>query len=172
MTLRPPSDGKKNDAGGTADAASKDGPAGAGGAAATPASAPNAANAGTPGRTNRAVGIRLAVMGGAVGVISGLTGAGGSVLTVPIMILMGYTPLTAVVSGVAYVTAVSAVGTVGNALHGDVDFALAGLCALGQIAGMRAGIAVAGRLNARIMRLLVAWVCVLTGIGILAKTLL
>lgn len=197
MTLRLPAAGEKNEANGAADAAAKDeaadggvsetgaaanatagattkdGAAGANGAAAMPVNAPDAANAGTPGgRTNRAEAIRLAVVGGAVGVISGLTGAGGSVLTVPIMILMGYAPLTAVVSGVAYVTAVSAVGTVGNALHGDVDFALAGLCALGQIAGIRAGIAVAGRMNARVMRLLVAWVCVLTGIGILAKTLL
>ncbi len=123
-------------------------------------------------RTGRAEGIRLAAVGGAVGVMSGLTGAGGSVLTVPIMILMGYAPLTAVASGLAYVVAVSAVGTVGNALHQAVDFPLAGLCAVGQIAGMRIGIAVAGRLNARILRLLVAWVCVLTGVGILAKTLL
>ena len=157
MTLRPPAAGAANSA------------------AATPAGAQDAATAGTPARsvrTRRAEGLRLAAVGGAVGVMSGLTGAGGSVLTIPIMILLGYAPLTAVASGLAYVVAVSAVGTVGNALHQAVDFPLAGLCALGQIAGMRAGIAVAGRLNARVMRLLVAWVCVLTGVGILAKTLL
>ena len=124
------------------------------------------------GRTGRAEGLRLAAVGGIVGVISGLTGAGGSVLTVPTMILMGYTPLTAVASGLAYVVAISAVGTVGNALHQAVDFPLAGLCAVGQILGVRMGMAVAGRLNARILRLLVAWVCVLTGVGILGKTLL
>lgn len=191
MTLRPPARAKKAEAaGGAAEAAV------AAGAEAAEKHGAAEANAGAPAQTTgqttsqttsrtasqpagrttkrpgRAEGVRLAAVGGIVGVMSGLTGAGGSVLTVPVMILLGYAPLTVVASGLAYVVAVSAVGTVGNALHQAVDFPLAGLCALGQIVGIRMGMAVAGRLNARILRLLVAWVCVLTGVGILGKTLL
>ena len=182
MTLRPPAGGRKAEAAGGAAVAAgaetveKHGAAEAdtanAGASAQTTTQPTGQQASrTTNRTGRAEGLRLAAVGGVVGVMSGLTGAGGSVLTVPIMILLGYAPLTAVASGLAYVVAVSAVGTVGNALHQAVDFPLAGLCALGQIVGIRMGMAVAGRLNARILRLLVAWVCVLTGAGILAKTL-
>ncbi len=115
-------------------------------------------------------GARLALLGGAVGVISGMTGAGGPVLTVPAMIAMGYAPLAAIGAGMAYVIAVCAAGTVGNVLHGAVDFSLAALCAVGQVAGVWAGLAVARFLNAAVLRKTVAWVCVLTGLGILGKT--
>jgi len=117
-------------------------------------------------------GVRLALLGGAVGVISGMTGAGGSVLTVPAMIAMGYHPLASIATGMVYVTLVCAAGTVGNVLHNTVDFSLAALCAVGQVIGVWAGLAAARFLQADTLGKVVAWVCVLTGSGILFKTLL
>jgi len=116
--------------------------------------------------------VRLGLLGGAVGVLSGMTGAGGPVLTVPAMIAMGYSPLAAIASGMTYSIAISAVGTVGNALHHSVDFSLAGLCAAGQVAGMWVGLAAARRLDTKVLKHLVAWVCILTGVAILVRTLL
>jgi len=115
-------------------------------------------------------GIRLALLGGSVGVISGMTGAGGSVLTVPAMIAMGYHPLASIAAGMVYVTLVCAAGTVGNVLHNSVDFSLATLCAVGQVIGVWAGLAVARFLKADMLSKVVAWVCVLTGLGILFRT--
>ena len=117
-------------------------------------------------------GMHLALLGGTVGIISGMTGAGGSVLTVPAMIAMGYQPLASIAAGIVYATFVSMAGTVGNALHNSVDFALAALCASGQVLGVWAGFAAARFLKAGALKNVVAWVCVLTGLGILLKTLL
>ena len=129
----------------------------------------NPAKAGPGNRSGRSS-FKLAALGGGVGTISGLTGAGGSVLAVPAMITMGYPPLTAIATSLVYVVVISATGTVGNALHNAVDFSMAGLCAAGQVIGILVGFRVARYLNAAVLRLLVAWVCVLTGIGILIKT--
>jgi len=116
-------------------------------------------------------GVRLALLGGSVGVISGMTGAGGSVLTIPAMIALGYQPLAAIAAGMAYVTLVCAAGTVGNVLHNSVDFPLAGLCAAGQVLGVWAGLAAVRFLQTGFLKKMVAWVCMLTGLGILFKTL-
>ena len=114
---------------------------------------------------------RLGLLGGFVGILSGLTGAGGSVLTVPAMIVMGYGPLTAIATGMVFVVGVSVIGTVGNALHNAVDFPLAALCASGQILGLWMGLRVARFLDAAVLKNIVAVVCIMTGAWILAKTL-
>ena len=116
--------------------------------------------------------VRLALLGGTVGVISGMTGAGGPVLTVPAMIAMGYQPLASIAVGMVYTVLVCTMGTVGNVLHNAVDFPLAGLCAGGQVVGVWAGLAAARFLQAEALKKVVAWVCVLTGLGILFKTLM
>ena len=135
--------------------------------------APRPADA--PGRGTRlgrlSPATRLGLLGGAVGVLSGLTGAGGPVLTVPAMIAMGYLPLQAIAAGMVYALAVSTAGTVGNALHASVDFTLAALCGVGQVAGVWGGLVLARSLRAGLLRHLVGAVCVLTGVGILVRTL-
>lgn len=120
---------------------------------------------------SRTPALKLALLGGSVGVIAGLTGAGGPVLILPVMIAMGYKPLNAIATGLVYVIAVCIAGTVGNALHGAVDFSLAALCAAGQVAGVWVGLAVAKGLDTAMLKKLVGWVCVLTGGGIVCKTL-
>lgn len=114
---------------------------------------------------------RLGLLGGFVGILSGLTGAGGSVLTVPAMIVMGYGPLTAIATGMVFVVGVSVVGTVGNALHGAVDFYLAAICAAGQFIGLWIGLRVVSFLDAAVLKNIVGVVCMATGAWVLIKTL-
>ena len=114
---------------------------------------------------------RLALLGGSVGVISGMTGAGGPVLTIPAMIALGYQPLASIAAGMVYVAIVCTAGTVGNVLHNAVDFSLAALCGVAQIFGVWAGLAAARFLKAQVLKKVVAWVCILVGLGILFKTL-
>ena len=116
-------------------------------------------------------GVRLALLGGSVGVISGMTGAGGPVLTVPAMVAMGYQPLASIAAGMVYVVLVCTAGTVGNVLHNSVDFLLAAVCAAGQVLGVWAGLAAARFLETGMLKKMVAWTCMLTGLGILFKTL-
>ncbi len=120
--------------------------------------------------TRKAV-IQLLVLGGVVGVLSGMTGAGGPVLSVPAMILLGYSPMTAIASGQVYVLLVCSAGSIGNILHDAVDLPLAALCGLGQVIGVWIGLRVAQRLCAETTKKIVAAVCVLSGISILIKTL-
>ena len=115
--------------------------------------------------------MRLLVLGGVVGVLSGMTGAGGPVLSVPAMILMGYSPMTAIASGQAYVLLVCSAGSVGNILHDAVDLPLAALCGLGQVIGVWIGLRVAQHLCADTTKRIVAVVCILSGVSILIKTL-
>ena len=114
--------------------------------------------------------IQLLLLGGVVGVLSGMTGAGGPVLSVPAMILLGYSPMTAIASGQLYVLLVCSAGSAGNILHDAVDLPLAALCGLGQVIGVWAGLRVAQRICAETTRKIVAVVCVLSGLGILLKT--
>lgn len=115
---------------------------------------------------------KLMLLGGSVGVVSGLTGAGGPVLTVPGMIVLGFSPIAAIATGQAYSVLVSVSGTVGNAVHGAVDFTLALACAAGQMAGLWVGVRVSSRLPTAFLKRLVAVVCLATGVFILARTLL
>lgn len=116
--------------------------------------------------------VKLVAVGGVVGVISGMTGAGGAVLSIPAMITLGYAPLAAIASSMLFALVISIAGTVGNVLHDAVDIPLAALCAVGQMFGAWAGLAVGRHLNAESLKKMVAWVCVFTGIGTLLKTVL
>ena len=114
---------------------------------------------------------RNLTLGGSVGVISGMTGAGGPVLTIPAMIAMGYPPLVGIAAGMVYIVLVCTAGTVGNVLHNAVDFSLAGLCAVGQVFGVWAGLVVARFLKTEVLKKMVSCLCIVTGLGILFKTL-
>jgi|GEM_PF-3617628 len=114
----------------------------------------------------------LAAIGTSVGIVSGLTGAGGPVLTVPLMIVMGYTPLCAIATGQIFALGVSCSGTVGNAFYDSVDFPLALLSSIAQTAGIWAGIVLAHAINTNLLKKLVAGLCVFTGVFLLLRIVL
>lgn len=122
--------------------------------------------AGRPQTTQR---IFLFTLGAAVSFMAGLTGAGGPVLTVPIMIGTGFSPLLAVAVAQPFQVIAAVSGSVGNVLLGAVDYGLAFVAAVTQIIGIATGIRMANRLNTERLKKLIALMCIGTGLYLLLR---
>lgn len=113
----------------------------------------------------------LAGVGSVSGLGSGLTGVGGPVLSVPLMMLLGFPALAAVGASqvIQIIAAVS--GTVGNLSFGSIDFGLAGLVTAVEIAGVFAGVNFAHAVNQALLRTSVGTVCIAVGIFLFVRTI-
>jgi len=85
-----------------------------------------------------------------VGTLVGLTGLGGGVLLLPLLIYgLGTPPIVAVGSGAAFSTLTKLGGAVVHWRQGNVDWGLAGALAMGSIPGGLAGVALLAYLRFR-----------------------
>jgi uncharacterized membrane protein YfcA len=108
-------------------------------------------------------------VGVAAGFGSGLTGAGGPLFSVPIMLGLGFPPLMTI--GVSQLLQViSAVsGTLGNLAYGSVDFRVALWITPFELIGVAVGVAIAHRANVSQLRRAAGWLCVVSGAFILLR---
>lgn len=113
----------------------------------------------------------LAAIGFVVGVGSALTGTGGPLLLIPILVWRRLPMLTAVGLAQVIQLPVAALATVGNALHGPVDWALGAWLALALVIGVTAGARLAHALPGAALARLVAVLLVAVG-GVMAAGLL
>lgn len=113
---------------------------------------------------------RLLLLVGAVsGFGSGLSGAGGPLFSVPLMVLLGFRPLAAIgVSQVLQIISALA-GTVGNLKYGAVDFTVAAQVTLPEVLGVLAGVRAAHNLPVIQLRRMVAGLCIVVGIAMMAR---
>ena len=102
-------------------------------------------------------------IGAAVGFGSGLTGVGGPVLSVPMMVIVGFAPLTSIATAQVIQIAAAISGTIGNLAHGAIDFGTAGWTTGLELAGVAAGVGIAHSCQTRTLRLAVAVICILVG---------
>jgi uncharacterized protein len=110
----------------------------------------------------------LVSLGVGAGVASVISGTGGPLILVPMLLAVGIElRRTLAVSQVAQLP-VASTATLTNGLTGSLDFTAAALMSVAVVAGMLAGLAVARRLDARRLRLGVAWCLVVAGCGLLA----
>ena len=114
----------------------------------------------------------LFLIGAATGLMAGLTGAGGPVLSIPWMILVGFHPLTAIGLAQPYQLATAMSGAVGCAVNGNVDWSALPLMGLFQVAGFVAGVAVAKRLPVQMLRRGIGALCCLLGLFLLGREVL
>lgn len=105
----------------------------------------------------------LLAIGAAVGFVSGLTGVGGPVLSVPLMVIIGFSPVVSIAASQAIQITAAASGTVGNLAYGTIDLVLAGWVTVLEVAGVILGIRIALQSNARQLRLAIALVCLVVG---------
>lgn len=113
----------------------------------------------------------LLAIGAIAGFGSGLSGAGGPVFSVPIMLVLGFAPLTAIgVSQVLQITS-SASGTLANLTFGSIDFTTAAWITVFELTGVMLGARAAHVVNMRQLRKAAAWLCILVGTAMFLRGL-
>lgn len=113
----------------------------------------------------------LATIGMASGLGSGLTGVGGPALSVPLMLMAGFSPLTAVGSGQVLQVVAAFSGTLGNLRYGTVDLRVAIVVSALQAAGVVFGVRFAHGASTATLKRLVAALCALVGAVLLLRTM-
>lgn len=81
----------------------------------------------------------IILLGGAVGLLSGMFGVGGGFLTTPLLIFYGIPPTVAAASAATQVTGASVSGVLAHVRRDGVDFHMGGVLVAGGFAGSIAG---------------------------------
>jgi uncharacterized protein len=84
----------------------------------------------------------IILLGGAVGMLSGMFGVGGGFLTTPLLIFYGIPPMVAAASASTQVTGASVSGVFAHMKRGGVDFQMGGVLVVGGMFGTLAGAAI------------------------------
>ena len=84
----------------------------------------------------------IILLGGGVGLLSGMFGVGGGFLTTPLLIFYGIPPAVAAASASTQVTGASVSGVFAHMKRGGVDFQMGGVLVVGGIFGAGAGAAI------------------------------
>ena len=108
-------------------------------------------------------------VGIAAGFGAGLSGAGGPVFSVPIMLALQFDPLIAVGTGQVVQIASSLSGSLGNLAYGTIQYGLAIPVTLAELAGVVAGVRIAHSVPARHWRRAAAGLCILSAVAMIAK---
>jgi len=113
----------------------------------------------------------LLIVGALAGFGSGLSGAGGPLFSVPMMLVLGFVPLAAIGASQVLQIVAALFGTLGNLQFGSIDFLLAAWITLFELAGAVAGARAAHAASVTVLRRTAAGLCVLTGLLMLARSL-
>ena len=112
----------------------------------------------------------LLAVGAFVGFGSALTGTGGGVLLLPILLLLRTPVLAAVGAGMVVSLPIAVFATAGYVLYGSVDFGLGTALGLVAVVGVVVGARIAHLAKAATQRRVVAWALLSTGLLIAAQT--
>src|SRR5262249_11750210 len=111
----------------------------------------------------------LALAGAVTGFVSALTGTGGPLVLVPILLWLGSPVLTAIGLSQAIQLPVSLAATAGNFYNGNLDLRLAGSLALGMPLGIWLGSKLAGALPRRTLQRAVALLLIAAGVLVFGR---
>lgn len=137
----------------------------------------NALKTPKPGKLNIATAPRairrlfLFCLGAFVGIIGGLAGCGGAILSVPVMLFCGFSPLPSIGASVFFAVPSGISSSIGNMQLGYIAYSMLPALILLQIGGMYTGIRLASRAPADLLRKVVALVCMGTGLFLAANPL-
>jgi uncharacterized protein len=110
-------------------------------------------------------------VGIAAGFGAGLSGAGGPVFSVPIMLALQFDPLIAVGTGQVVQIASSLSGSLGNLAYGTIQYGLAIPVTLAELVGVVAGVRIAHSVPVRQLRRAAAGLCILSAVAMIAKNI-
>jgi uncharacterized protein len=120
-------------------------------------------------RGRRNLGTLLGI-GAASGLGAGISGAGGPLFSVPLMLALQFDPLIAVGTGQVVQIASSLSGSLGNVSHGSIQYALAVPVTIAQLIGTLVGVRIAHTAAGSQLRLAAAALCIVSAIGMAAQT--
>lgn len=106
---------------------------------------------------------RLAVLllvGALSGLGSGISGAGGPLFSVPLMLLLGFPALAAIGSAQVLQMVSAGAGSIGHLLYGAIHYGFLPWLVAAQLAGVYIGAHLAHRLPAAVLRTMVALLCI------------
>src|ERR1700740_2888369 len=81
----------------------------------------------------------IVLLGGGVGILSGMFGVGGGFLTTPLMIFYGIPPAVAVASSAPQITGASVSGVLAHSRRDGVDYQMGGVLVAGGALGSLLG---------------------------------
>jgi uncharacterized membrane protein YfcA len=119
----------------------------------------------------RAQWLLLVAVGGIAGFGSGLTGVGGPALSVPLMVLFGFPALASIGASQVLQIVAAISGTLGNLRFGSIDFEIAAIATLLEIAGVMVGVRLAHAVDAALLRKGVAVLCLVVGFALVVREL-
>ena len=90
----------------------------------------------------------MILLGGLVGILSGMFGVGGGFLTTPLLIFYGIPPSVAVASATTQITGASVTGVMAHSRRGGVDLKMGGVVVVGGMFGSLLGAAIFRALQA------------------------
>lgn len=114
----------------------------------------------------------LILVGLLAGFGSGLSGAGGPLFSVPLMLAFKFSPLLTI--GIAQVIQViaSASGSVANVMNNVVDFKIVAFILPFELIGIWIGVIIAHRVRVGRLKKVAAWLCILVGVYMTVNSLL
>ena len=115
--------------------------------------------------------VLLACIGAGAGFGSGLSGAGGPLFSVPLMLAFGFPPLASIGTGQVLQIVVAALGTVGNLQFGSIDYTVAGWVVGFLLLGVLIGTRAAHALGVKALRRMAAGLCIAVGLFMLVRAL-
>lgn len=113
----------------------------------------------------------LVAVGGIAGFGSGLTGVGGPALSVPLMVMFGFPALVSIGASQVLQIVAAISGTLGNLRFGSIDFGVAAVVTLIELAGVIVGVRLAHAVDAGVLRKAVAVLCLVVGTALIIREL-
>lgn len=110
-------------------------------------------------------------VGAVSGFGSGLSGAGGPLFSVPLMLVLGFAPLATIGASQVLQIVAAVFGTIGNLQFGSVDFVTAAWVTVFELAGVFAGSRAAHAVSVTALRRMAAGLCVIVGVYMLVRSL-
>lgn len=111
----------------------------------------------------------LVATGTVTGVGSALSGTGGPLVLVPILVWLRFPARVAIGLSQAIQIPIAIMATAGNYIYGTVDFVLGSVIAIGLVAGVTGGAYLAHVISQAALQRLVAWVLVAVGFFIIGR---
>ncbi len=109
----------------------------------------------------------LLAIGAAAGFGSGFSGAGGPLFSVPLMVVTGFAPLSAIGTSQVLQVFSAASGSVANVRYGDIQWHLIPWVTCGELVGVVAGAKVAHSVSSLVLKRGAGIICLLVGAWLL-----